>query len=272
MASDAPKAGLSIQGKARDDARPSLPSTSRPGKRDRRKRRGTAKSSDNIDLTVEDGADQRSGSSRGDRSCISFTGVDELACPGAGPSKLRSPIPSYTPTSFTPISRSILAGLSRRPSPSPRPRSLSSTEARVQCGDVAVEEQPDPTSRAPSPRRSPAQAPQASSEHFEPPDLFSTSLMPSIDCTSGQVDLHKPIENGKSDGSAAEEDNLLLPSHVLLDSVSPHADLIVRGREEVDADSREGDSYMEGLHFLDDDVSKVRYGHYGQDEFDPCAS
>ncbi len=251
---------LSIKGKARavlNPTPPVTPKTPRPGKRDRRRRKApTAKSTGVIDLTVED-TDSNSRDQPIEEAFVRFSGADELDSPGAGPSRLPTPPTLYTPTAFTQISRSILASLSKRPSPIPRSREHSPHKPPVRSGNIVRAEQPRPISSVPSVGRNHAPPPDGVSEHFDPPGLFGTSMMPKIG-TSGQVDLQRSDKAGK-DGGHSEEDTLLLPSHVMLDTIAPLTTEASGETVDVEGEgnSRDRDNMMEGLHFLDDDTSKV---------------
>lgn len=239
---------------------PTAPKTPRTGKRDRRKRKTTAAGVPAvIDLSLEiDSVTPSVKHPRGD-DFIAFSGADELSSPGAGPSRLSSfpstPLPTYTPTSFTPLSRSTITAIPLRSSQSGS-RNASPPEASSRSGDMVTERSRRPVSPAPQVRASRAPSPNMSTEHFEPPDLFFTSLVPSVDEKTGKVELQKPGEIGEA---ASNEDKLLLPSHVILDSAASRVIDAAPKPDEVEGGlSRGGDSMMEGLHFLGDDVAKVR--------------
>ena len=258
-------AGPRTKGKPRETA-PKITSlvtkSSQPGKRDRKKRKSSEKRAlEVIDLTIDKEETQRTVNKRVTdlEDCISrLSNADKLAKSEAGPSRQRSP--TYIPTSFTSIPRSILACISDRLSFDLSSRDVSPRKGLNQNGDINVLERLRPFSPAPSTRPDPALPPDGVSEHFEPPGLSSTSMMPNIDPSSGQVELKKPDGLGEDQGRAEEEMKLLLPSHVLLDTKSPARTLQAQGQGERVDDRRGRESSMEGLHFLDDDVTKVCLG------------
>ncbi|WVF71437.1 hypothetical protein IAT40_006241 [Kwoniella sp. CBS 6097] len=233
----------------------------------------------------------------------------------AGPSKIassfsrrpsRSPAPlssSYAPTAFTPLPRSLFAGsnidISRSPSPPPSVNvmdatELSSRERRggesgsstiVAGGDIFIDELPV---REPTPLPDTIHE---SAAHFDPPGLFTTSIMPSVKPSAGpessvQVELQKPVvaaaavqqdKKGKvkavddavgaGPGAAVAEGGLLLPSHVLVDTASP-----MKHKHETDGEDGspgDGDDPMEGVHFVDDDISKGSKRYFDMEDDEP---
>lgn len=252
---DVKETGFRIKGKARAGAVQIPPNSSkspRPGKRDRRKRKVPSRSNI-VDMTTGGEKNLESKARDAEESFISFSGGHSLASSEAGPSRQRSPAPPYTPTSFKPISRSILAGLSFRPSPVLSSRHASPSKVPDLSVKEVIDEKPASISPALSPPPDPAPASLSSSEHFEPPGLFTASLMPGVCEVIAQVEAREP-EVSKLGGDAAQEgDSLLLPSHVLLDMAPP-----AKSVWNEEGESRQDESsMMEGLHFLDDDVSKV---------------
>ncbi|WRT66326.1 uncharacterized protein IL334_003281 [Kwoniella shivajii] len=222
----------------------------------------------------------------------------------AGPSRASSPaIGGYTSTTFTPLPRSLLSGTGYRFSPTPppeppldvemdgRPASGPSTallgdnENAMEPGeiqessfgaDIFIDEIPKIS--PPLPNTAEAES-SKSNDHFQPPGLFSTSLMTTVNSSkdSLSVELHNPPVlgdgkgNGKSKGKGKVNDGievdpeLLLPSHVLVDSTSPTKRDHIEGNE---GGVSEDEDQMEGLYFVDDDISKgsKRYFDPEQDE------
>jgi protein AIR1/2 len=135
--------------------------------------------------------------------------------------------------------------------------------------DIVIEEIPRSPASPSTKIDRPSAGPDHDHDHFDPPGLFSTSLMPTLvplGSKSPHVELRPSEETvetsrGKDGaGSNDEEKGLLLPSHVMLDTVA--------AVDEADEEERPvGDSSMEGLHFVDDDVAKVgwvgiRHSHF----------
>ena len=77
-----------------------------------------------------------------------------------------------------------------------------------------------------------------------------------MDPMIGSLRMEPRKADQNDDAEAEEKDTLLLPSHVLLDRP---ASVVKAGIEPTDDHgvSREDDSLMEGLHFVDDNMSKV---------------
>lgn len=267
--------GLSIKGKAKATPLPVTPGVQtekRPRKA--RVRRSQAKTKSNpselVDLT---GGDE-------DDGFIAFDGGDDLDTSGmkqrdmpnpnqaeAGPSRLSSP--QYTPSSFTPLPRSLISGLARRPSVTPTPQ--DSPRKRSKSPDRGLPPAPasDPApgvdiviDEIPRMIPPPGQASVSASElgaknstkdqdHSEPPGLFSTTMMPSLDPSGSKVELARP-----SPGGMKAKETLLLPSHVELDTPpSPSRMKDDNGGNVEEA----GDNSMEGLHFFDDERAQVRF-------------
>jgi protein AIR1/2 len=113
-----------------------------------------------------------------------------------------------------------------------------------------------------------AEPSEAAAEHFDPPGLFGTSMMPKVvekgdDSTT--VELSRPGVAGEADtgkvkaeGKSKEgEGGLLLPSHVLVDSAATGSGLGEDGQGDGDQETKDGSMDMEGLHFLGDDLARV---------------
>ena len=85
------------------------------------------------------------------------------------------------------------------------------------------------------------------------PDVTSSNEIGAVDVSLQRTDAgEKPM--GEKEQSA-----LLLPSHVLLDAI-PGPDSEAKGDEAGDQkEGRNGVGSMEGLYFLDDDLTKVSY-------------
>ncbi|KAK8864334.1 hypothetical protein IAR55_001581 [Kwoniella newhampshirensis] len=162
----------------------------------------------------------------------------------AGPSRRTSPGVSYTPTAFTPLPRSYLTGATLDLSPELSSRQLpSSTDQGV--GDIVIDE--IPLSSLPNDS--------ATNQHFDPPGLFTTTMMPTLTRDGGDtvVELQKDARGDRS-ADEKQDGGLLLPSHILVDSVPTSS----KGEADTEAgDIGHGyDDSMEGLHFVDDDISK----------------
>jgi len=149
---------------------------------------------------------------------LTFNGGENLASPQAGPSRL--PISTPTPASaFTPLPRSILSGMSRRPASSPS-RSLSP----IPGANIVIDEKPD------------SAPPHTAGSHFDPPGLFSATL-PAIVADTPRTDA--PATGTPIKG-------LLLPDNVVVDGVE----------KDGEAEGSRGSGSMEGLHFVDDNIQK----------------
>lgn len=193
---------------------------------------------------------------------------------GAGPSRPRkatSPIKPHigsprsgeempehtTVSSFLPMPRSILSGMARLSASPERPGRTAKSRSRSPAyqADIIIDEQPDPGDSSGKFKNGSSRA-----GHFDPPGLFGTSMMPEITTSSSgspQVELRRSEAGDKetiaSGGKKEQDGALLLPSHVLLDSpigVAGHA-------TDEEMEGQEQGSSMEGLHFLDDDVTRV---------------
>jgi hypothetical protein len=159
------------------------------------------------------------------------------------------PVEEPNTSAFKPMTRSIMSGwkLSLSPTPPP-PAKRARTDSPAQA-EIYIDEKPDPI---PS-------APQGDEDHFQPPGLFSTSLIPSKKVKRSLRREEQKQRNGaeakdaKPDtDTAAEggEEKLLLPEHVTLETA-------VDGDG---GDEEEGDRSMdnaEGLHILDDSKARV---------------
>jgi hypothetical protein len=159
--------------------------------------------------------------------------------------------PEQAVSSFKPLTRSIMSGwkLSMSRSPSP-PRKRARTDSPQV--EIFIDEKP---AAGPS---SPGQA--AEQEQFDPPGLFSTSLIPSKKTkrTLRREDAKQQdaLAVGKSEASAGKEgapgeETLLLPSHVMLASTGDDVDIADAG------DQPMNDS--DGVHIVDDSKAKVSY-------------
>jgi hypothetical protein len=160
-------------------------------------------------------------------------------------------------SSFKPMNRSIMSGwkLSMSRSPSPPHKRARTDSPQV---EIFIDEQP---AAGPSSPRLDTAADQGDNSHFEPPGLFSTSLLPSKKTKrtlrrEEQRQQGGDREIGGDDGEEVKEqdvasgqETLLLPSHVMLASVSGDA-----------GSSDTGDQPMndsDGVHILDDSKAKV---------------
>ncbi|WVR07006.1 hypothetical protein IAU60_004045 [Kwoniella sp. DSM 27419] len=196
----------------------------------------------------------------------------------AGPSRLSSPAHAheYAPTSFTPM-RTMLAKTNFRMSPSPPRSGELVASGRAAGADIFIDEVP----RASPPLPDTVNSDQPG-DHFEPPGLFGTSLMPAVTETEAgvKVELKQPSAGGTGSipmagpkgkrksheglgGDQDEEEALLLPSHVLVDAVHPHDETDVEeGRDDLD-------DPMDGVHFVDDDISKGSKRYFDADDGEP---
>ena len=166
-----------------------------------------------------------SGKGKGQSPDLSFDGAQDLHSPQAGPS--RAPMDTSMP--FTPLGRSILAGMDRTvfsPNRSPSPPAETADESN----DIIIDTEPS------------TEAAQIS-EHFNPPPLFSATLDTAVESALAA----KKAEAEPADPDASSN-GLLLPSHVLLDGTG------VDGGEQ--SENRPGEQLMEGLHFVDDSTTK----------------
>ncbi|WVQ99390.1 hypothetical protein IAU59_006523 [Kwoniella sp. CBS 9459] len=236
-------------------------------------------------------ASPRKGASGLDPSSIA--GPSKSASSSRRPS--RSPAPAtttaYAPTAFTPLPRSLFAGsninISRSISPpatnerdaGPSKAIEPRDQADVGRGDIFIDEVPlRETTPLPD-------TVHESAEHFEPPGLFTTSLMPTVKPSTetgagAQVELQRSTiaseQVEKDKGKAiktptgaedGDEAGLLLPSHVLVDTASP-----MKSTNEADGeDGQQGDvdDPMEGLHFVDDDISRGSKRYFDLEDAEP---
>lgn len=173
---------------------------------------------------------------------LRFDGAENLASPEAGPSRL--PMTPAT-SSFTPLPRSVLSAFGRRPAFTPE-RSASPVRNEV-ADDRATEGQ---ATSGQSNNMTSADA--VVSEHFDPPGLFSTSIEKIIQAQTAAVPLEKSHSgnDSKENENGASASGLLLPDNIILDGLSL-----------ADGEGKEGDVdranlSMEGLHFVDDNISK----------------
>jgi len=151
---------------------------------------------------------------------MTFHGGENLASPQAGPSRLPMSTPIPAP-SFTPLPRSILSGMSKRPTFSP-----SRSSSPIPGANIIVDGNPSAVPVDSS----------SSGSHFEPPGLFYATL-PAIQGPSTKND--KPTNVASTQG-------LLLPDNVVVDGVE----------KEGQAGGSRGSGSMEGLHFVDDNTQK----------------
>lgn len=149
----------------------------------------------------------------------------------------------YTPTAFKPIKRSMATGRGRI-SISPAAAAVESVLTANSTGRPTADIVIDEVSSA----QQEAGATHAPSEHFDPPGLFTTSLVPTSASAPEQSHF-----NGGAGATTSAPLALLLPEHVQLDDVIPQDEghSAVSGAEDV------SDPTMEGLHFLESDVAKV---------------
>jgi hypothetical protein len=223
------------------------------------KRKGTTKGSrkkalatgEVIDMTLDDDGQLLdiviSGAEAG-------AGARGILSPKAGPSRLRdvTPIEENGVGAFRAIPRSLLSGLARRPSLSPTPSNSSR---------LGVDKKPSRRSRSPLINASRMGSPardlmkgevRKSSDHFEPPGLFSTNLMPEVIETADglAIELKRPdnLTKPSTDDKSVPPQGLLLPDHVLVDDDNADSTL--------NPITNEAESSMAGLHFLDSDTSK----------------
>ena len=123
-----------------------------------------------------------------------------------------------------------------------------------------IDEAKDQKPSATSPHLSPEPPRNGVSSHFEPPDLFSTSLMADVTPSSvnGTVDVSmRRAEAGEKPMDEKEQSALLLPSHVVLDAIPGSAAGPSGGENGDRPGDGNGVGSMEGLYFLDDDLTKV---------------
>ncbi|OCF74673.1 hypothetical protein I204_05053 [Kwoniella mangroviensis CBS 8886] len=211
----------------------------------------------------------------------------------AGPSRGTTPILStYAPSAFTPLPRSLLAGTGFRFSPTPPPeagpsRSPPRRKNDIEPGeikenivgaDIFIDEIPQISPSLPGTSNAQDVSANSSSDHFQPPGLFSTGMIPSLTTSKKgvNVELQKPNDvNSKSKGKekAKEEEelaesSLLLPSHVLVDSTSPSKMRIDEG-DDGRADQEDNEDMMEGLYFVDDDISKGSKRYFDAEDDGP---
>jgi len=141
-------------------------------------------------------------------------------------------------SAFKPMSRSIMSGwklsVSRSPSPS----------AESPQVEIFVDEKPDPA----------AISEPAGEDHFQPPGLFSTSLIPRKKTQRKlREEEQKHAEEVKEENKpeTSEESALLLPEHITLESAEDRKEDALEEGEKTTQD-------VEGLHILDDSKAKVR--------------
>ncbi|WWD17368.1 hypothetical protein CI109_101809 [Kwoniella shandongensis] len=172
----------------------------------------------------------------------------------------------YKPTSFTPLPRSLLSGASMDLSPEPSsPKPSTSTVPPV--GDIIIDEVPLQTTST----SAKDDVTTTSNEHFDPPGLFSTTMMPTLTQQGGEtvVELQKDQNEKKTKKDESKEESnqdggLLLPSHILIDSsLAPTG---ADTDQEGGGVGHEDDDPMEGLHFVDDDISRGSKRYFDPEE------
>ena len=239
----------------------------RPGKRDRRKRKAVkGPIHDVIDLTNDHEGEHDVQRSQTAPDTIVLSAASRLASQEAGPSRIRSEPAStdkaiatnYIPTAFTPVARSVLTGLashsmSHLDSP-PEPHLANDTHT---AGAKIIVPNRNQYSPGPIDRPSSAPPPNPSSGYSEDPFSSSIAITPTLDPVIGSLQIQPQKSDENEAAEAEEQDTLLLPSHVLLDRPASVVKAKIKPSGE-DLDSRADDSLMEGLYFVDDDVSKVR--------------
>ncbi|KAK4687579.1 hypothetical protein P7C73_g2538, partial [Tremellales sp. Uapishka_1] len=222
-----PPAGLKIKGKARQLSPPSTPVESAGSKKRLKKKLKKKKSKDVEDDVAFDIVDLTFDIDDDDTTSKSTPRISRQS--SAGPSSAY-----YTPSSFTPLSRSLVSGIRVPLSPSPTPASPPRADEN---GIINIEEIPRVDNHVSD-----------HGQHFDPPGLFSTSMMPHVveDHASTEVDLEHDKGNG-----------LLLPSHVEVDAKSSPARGDYQNLALEEVSMRQGDeTEMEGVHIVDDDVSR----------------
>lgn len=153
------------------------------------------------------------------------------------------------PSTFKPLSRSIMSGWrlspSRTPSPPPRKRSRTDSPSRI---EIFVDEKPAPSAPSQAEDEDPADISNAV-------DLFSTSLIPSKRTKRTLRKEEEKKHQAQHVDTAADEENktaeekLLLPDHVVFETASGEATDASKEREPAVSE--------EGLHVLDDSQAKV---------------
>jgi len=145
-----------------------------------------------------------------------------------------------TTSAFKPMSRSIMSGwklsVSRSPSPS---RDSPQVE-------IFVDEKPDPAA---------VSGTAGDEDHFQPPGLFSTSLIPRKKTQRKlREEEQKHAEEVKEETKpeTSGESALLLPEHITLESAEDRKEDALEEAEKTTQD-------VEGLHILDDSKAKVRF-------------
>lgn len=150
----------------------------------------------------------------------------------------------YTPTSFQPLKRSMASGyVAASPSPPPS-QPIEDTPITRPTADILIEEKPIQAAEASS-------GPNGTSEHFNPPGLFSSSLVP-----TSAIQPAFPILSEADSESKLAPAPLLLPSHVQVDEVIHQGAAEIAA--EAEAELEESKQSMEGLFVFDTDVAKVR--------------
>ncbi|KIR55736.1 protein AIR1/2 [Cryptococcus gattii Ru294] len=156
----------------------------------------------------------------------------------------------YVPTSFKPM-RSLVAAAGIQLSPSSLSDqdegAIEAEDGELVLGNIIIDEFP-----------ADGDIPALEGEHFQPPGLFSTSMMPKIVNTGGK--LHVELKARDDEATVSEKDQgegLMLPQHVLLETSSAVQDAEDGGDDGEGGDhSLGGDDFLEGLHFVDDDITR----------------
>ena len=255
MATKPPSEGLKIKGNSKRSSEWAEGAMKKRKKARGRKRRPEAPSNgaseEEFEAILRDLAEARDGSPHiserddfddaGLGNDLKFEGADDLASPEAGPSRL-----PMTPsgTSFTPLPRSVLSGFAKRPDFSPErstspPRTVEVEKAADENGHT------DPTGEQTS------EGDTLVSPHFDPPGLFSTSIDTVLKSQTAAVALPSTPSSGAEPAQAESSSRrgLLLPDNIIVDGLG----------ESESAKGQSGDvegSSMEGLHFVDDNISK----------------
>ncbi|KAI9639525.1 uncharacterized protein MKK02DRAFT_29566 [Dioszegia hungarica] len=161
----------------------------------------------------------------------------------------------YTPSSFKPMRRSMAYGHAEA-SPSPPPP--DSVNDRPNADIIVEEKSLQPSSAGESSKP-------GADDHFNPPGLFSSSMIPTSADLPGPSKLRSSVVAKSATGAETEaEVGLLLPSHVQIDEVLPQGAEAAAEEEELQHEASK--QSMEGLFVFDSNVAKgtTRY-------FDPDA-
>jgi len=184
----------------------------------------------------------------GPSNSVSIKGKEKAKLPAA-PASVQEEKEEVV-SSFKPMSRSIMSGwkLSVSRSPSPPTKRARTDSPGV---EIFVDEKPDPAVAAQT---------RTEDEHFQAPDLFSTSLIPRKKTQrklreEDQKQAEEGVKEDTKPDPIGEERPLLLPEHITLESAE----------ERKEEDLEEGNKSIqdvEGLHILDDSKAKVSYSSF----------